>query len=437
MNNPLNTLFGRMALMSALLLFAIQACWFVVFAPQPRRHEVEGFERGLLLMLHAATGAVPGTAAGAAPSAPPNEMDLAPALRVHLVPTWNMPADVRLEVPKREPLADLRKQLLRDLPPGTEILADLRHREALWVRFAGQPTWIVAPVDLPPAHNLLPLFGSMLAISLLLALLAMWQMQRPLSLVAQAARAFGTGHRPAPVKQHGPRELRELIGSFNGMMKQLNEADDDQAVMLAGVAHDLKSPLTRLKLRASMMGSEREREQLIREVDSLNDIVQQFLEFARQRPESGPEVEVDALLREQFFSDAGDDDDALFRLDLRAGSAFRLPRTLLDRLVSNLVDNALEHGVPPVEIATRREGTQWIVEVRDHGPGIPPERVAAALKPFVRLDEARGGEGHCGLGLAIVTRLTRNQGGRCELSNHPEGGLRVRIALPADARAAA
>lgn len=419
MNNPLNTLFGRMALMSALLLFTIQAGWFIVFAPQPRRHEVEGFERGLLLMLHAATNSAP------------NEVELAPALRVHLVPTWNMPADVRLEVPRREPLADLRKQLLRDLPPGTEILADTQHREALWVRFAGHPMWIVAPVDLPPPHNLLPLFGSMLAISLLLALLAMWQMQRPLSLVAQAARAFGTGHRPAPVAAHGPRELRQLIGAFNGMMKQLNEADDDQAVMLAGVAHDLKSPLTRLKLRASMLGSEREREQLNREVDSLNDIVQQFLEFARQRPESGPEVDVDTLLREQFYSDTGSAEDTLFQLDLRAGPAFRLPRTLLDRLVSNLVDNALEHGLPPVEIGTRREGAQWIIDVRDHGPGIPAERVAAALKPFVRLDEARGGEGHCGLGLAIVTRLVRNQGGQCDLSNHPEGGLRVRIALPA------
>jgi len=87
--------------------------------------------------------------------------------------------------------------------------------------------------------------------------------------------------------------------------------------------------------------------------------------------------------------------------------------------------------VPPVEISTRREGAQWLIEVRDHGPGIPADRVAAAIKPFVRLDEARGGEGHCGLGLAIITRLVRNQGGQCDLSNHPEGGLRVRIALPA------
>lgn len=419
MSNPFNTLFGRMALMSTLVLFAIQAGWFAVFAHQPRQHEVEGFERGLLLMLHAATGTAP------------NEVELAPALRVHLVPTWNMPADVDLKVPTREPLADLRRQLLRDLPPGTEIVADAHHPHALWVRFPGRPTWIVAPVDLPPPPNLLPQAGALIAMSIVLSLLAVWQMQRPLSLIAQAARAFGGGQRPAPVDERGPRELRDLIGSFNGMMKQLNEADDDQAVMLAGVAHDLKSPLTRLKLRASMLGSEREREQLIREVDSLNDIVQQFLEFARQRPESGPEVEVDTLLREQFSADTTDEDEVLFQLDLRGGPGFRMPRTLLDRLVSNLVDNALEHGVPPVKISTCREGLHWVIEVRDHGEGIPAERVAAALKPFVRLDEARGGEGHCGLGLAIVTRLARNQGGRCEVSNHPDGGLRVRIVLPA------
>ncbi|HTH62761.1 MAG TPA: ATP-binding protein [Paraburkholderia sp.] len=434
MNHPLNTLFGRMALTSALLLVGIHACWFIVFAPQPRRHEVEGFERGLLLMLHAANNAASGLTTRGRVTAAPDEIDLALALRVHLVPSWNMPADVRLEVPRREPLADLRQQLLRDLPSGTVILADMQHREALWVRFPDHPTWIVAPVDLPPPRNLLPLFGAMLVVSVILALLAMWQMQRPLSRVAQAAREFGSGHRPPPVDQRGPRELRELIGAFNGMMQQLNEADDNQAIMLAGVAHDLKSPLTRLKLRASMMGSQREREQLIREIDSLNDIVQQFLEFARQQPEASAEVEVNVLLREQFFSDAADTNDALFSLDLRAGPAFRLPRTLLDRLMSNLVDNALEHGVPPVEIATRREGAQWIIDVRDHGAGIPADRVAAAIKPFVRLDEARGGEGHCGLGLAIVTRLVRNQGGRCELSNHPQGGLRVRIALPVDPR---
>jgi two-component system, OmpR family, osmolarity sensor histidine kinase EnvZ len=260
-------------------------------------------------------------------------------------------------------------------------------------------------------------------------LFAVWQMQRPLSRVADAARAFGSGGRPEPVTVQGPRELRDLIGSFNDMMRRLNEAGDDQAVMLAGVAHDLKAPLTRLKLRASVLVAENERAGLIRDVDSLTNIVQQFLEFAGQSADAGPPVEVDEFLQEQF-SAADSTETPLFTLDLRAGASFTLPRTLLDRLVTNLVDNALEHGSPPVDIATARNDRHWVISVRDHGPGIPDDRIAAAMKPFVRLDAARGGEGHCGLGLAIVARLAHDRGGRCHVRNHAQGGLEIRIELP-------
>jgi two-component system, OmpR family, osmolarity sensor histidine kinase EnvZ len=304
--------------------------------------------------------------------------------------------------------------------------------------------WVVVPVDIPPRPRFIIETVSMLLAALLLSLLAVWQMQRPLSRVALAARAFGAGGRPEPVNVQGPRELRDLIGSFNDMMRRLNEAGDDQAVMLAGVAHDLKAPLTRLKLRASVLVAESERAGLIRDVDSLTNIVQQFLEFAGQAADAGPLIGVEAFLREQFSAtdtvDAADDagsteetdlaEPPLFRLDLRAGPQFKLPRTLLDRLMTNLVDNALEHGAPPVEIETGRDERHWFISVRDHGSGIPDDRIAAAMKPFVRLDAARGGEGHCGLGLAIVTRLALDRGGRCDVHNHPDGGLRVRIALP-------
>jgi two-component system, OmpR family, osmolarity sensor histidine kinase EnvZ len=107
-----------------------------------------------------------------------------------------------------------------------------------------------------------------------------------------------------------------------------------------------------------------------------------------------------------------------------------LPRTFIDRLMTNLVDNALEHGEPPVEIRTARRGDEWLIEVRDHGPGIPAERIEDAMRPFVRLDPARSGDGHCGLGLAIVARLAREQNGRCEIGNADGGGLIVRIVLP-------
>ncbi|MFM0396732.1 ATP-binding protein [Paraburkholderia phytofirmans] len=417
MKNPLNTLFGRMALLSAAVLFAIQAGWFVLVVMQPPRHEIDGFARGILLVLQAVNGE------------PMKGAALAPAMRVHLVPTWNMPASVHLHKPTQHPLEELSRHLRENLPPGTQIAVDDLRPPQLWVLFPGKPNWVVVPVDVPPRPRFLIESISMLLAALILSLFAVWQMQRPLSRVADAARAFGSGGRPEPVTVQGPRELRDLIGSFNDMMRRLNEAGDDQAVMLAGVAHDLKAPLTRLKLRASVLVAENERAGLIRDVDSLTNIVQQFLEFAGQSADAGPPVEVDDFLQEQFS--ASDSTEApLFTLDLRAGSAFRLPRTLLDRLVTNLVDNALEHGAPPVDIATARADGHWVISVRDHGPGIPDDRIAAAMKPFVRLDAARGGEGHCGLGLAIVARLAHDRGGRCHVRNHAQGGLEVRIEMP-------
>ena len=447
MKNPLNTLFGRMALLSTAVLLAIQAGWFVLIVMQPPHHEVDGFARGILLMLQAANGE------------PVQGADLAPAMRVHLVPTWNMPSTVHLHQPTERQFLELSQHLRARMPAGTLIEVDDARPPRLWVRYPNKSTWIVVPVDIPPRPRFIIETVSMLVAALILSLLAVWQMQRPLSRVALAARAFGAGGRPEPVNVQGPRELRDLIGSFNDMMRRLNEAGDDQAVMLAGVAHDLKAPLTRLKLRASVLVAENERAGLIRDVDSLTNIVQQFLEFAGQSADAGPPVSVEAFLREQFsssdtaetgetgdsakggasaisatstISDYSDEsaDVPLFRLDLRAGPQFTLPRTLLDRLVTNLVDNALEHGTPPVEIVTERGDQHWLISVRDHGPGIPDDRIAAAMKPFVRLDAARGGEGHCGLGLAIVSRLALDRGGRCDVHNHPGGGLCVRIALP-------
>ncbi len=419
MKNPLNSLFGRMALLSTVLLLAVQAGWFVLVVRQPPRHEIDGFARGMLLVLHAANG-----------ESSSNGAELAPALRVHLVPTWNMPGAVHLRTPIQPPLVELRQNLLNNLPVGTQIVADDAQPPRIWVRFPDKPMWIVAPVDLPPQPHFFVEAGTMLVAALILSLAAAWQMQRPLSRVADTARAFGDGGRPEPIDEQGPRELRDLIGSFNGMMRRLNEADDDQAVMLAGVAHDLKAPLTRLKLRASVLTAERERTDFIRDIDSLTNIVQQFLEFAGQAADAGPPVEVETFLREQFSSGEALDDEPLFSLDLQAGPAFTLPRTTLDRLITNLVDNALEHGAPPVEISTVRDGRHWIVSVRDHGDGIAEDRIAAAMKPFVRLDAARGGDGHCGLGLAIVARLAHDRGGRCDVRNHPDGGLWIQIVLP-------
>jgi two-component system osmolarity sensor histidine kinase EnvZ len=417
--NPFNTLFGRMALISLVVLFAVQACWFAVITVQRPHHDAEGYARGLILVLAAANDDAR------------QGVRLAPALSVQLVLSSNLPEGITLREPDNGPVVHLLRELRNVLPPGTRLAVDgPRHAQRLWVRYPNSPNWIVTPVDLPPAPPILIESVGMLLAAVILSLVAAWQLQRPLSRVAQGARQFGAGERPVPVDERGPRELRDLIRAFNQMMRRINDADDEKAVMLAGIAHDLKAPLTRLKLRASVLvQDDAERAHFIGDIDSLTRIVQQFLEFAANVPTSGPAINVDDFLAEQFAIDEAGD-TPLFRLDLGAGNAFQLPRTLLDRLVTNLVDNALEHGAPPVDISTGKRNGEWFITVRDYGDGIPPERLDDARKPFVRLDPARAGDGHCGLGLAIVGRLAQELGGRCDIGNAADGGLSVRIVIP-------
>jgi two-component system, OmpR family, osmolarity sensor histidine kinase EnvZ len=416
-----NTLFGRMALISVIALLLVQFGWFAILSSQGKRNEADGYARGLLLVLAAAQSDV--TLDGR----------LARAMHVHIVPVWNMPKPVDLREPEGTRHAHLAQQIAEGLPAGTRINVDTdaNGMSRLWVRYPSSNFWIVTPIHLPPPAPFVPESIVMLLGAVLLSLIATWQLQRPLARVAHAARRFGDGERPVPVDEQGPRELRELIGAFNQMMRRVSDAEDDKTVMLAGIAHDLKAPLTRMRLRATVSdsGVVHGRGDSLRDIDSLTRIVQQFLEFAARAPGDGAQSGVDHFIAEQFPAPE-DGGDALFLLSLNAGDTFMLPRTFIDRLMTNLVDNALEHGEPPVEIRTARAGDDWHIEVRDHGPGIPDERIADAMRPFVRLDPARSGDGHCGLGLAIVARLAREQNGRCEVANAEGGGLIVRIVIP-------
>ncbi|WP_242538960.1 ATP-binding protein [Trinickia acidisoli] len=475
MRNPLNTLFGRMALLTTVVLLAIQSTWFITLAIREPRHEADGFAHGILLALQAANSRDMGLPRAPmdspidspmrplplddmspngpfhgppGPLGPPpmddgNGLHPPPMSRgphgplgppgppIRTVPWNKVPPTSHLHEPTEPPLVHTIRFLREHLPTGSTIAVDDDRPPHIWVRTPSSANWIVVPLNMPPPPHFMLETASILIAAIILSVFVAWQMQRPLSRVALAARTFGAGGRPAPVGERGPRELRDLISAFNDMMRRLNEADDDQAVMLAGVAHDLKAPLTRLKLRASLIADEQDRAGLLHDVDSLSNIVEQFLEFAGQAIDDGLPVETEAFLRTQFtVVEEGGGDGPLFELDLHAGPSFTLPRVLLDRLMTNLVDNALEHGAAPIRIHTAREDGEWVLTVRDHGTGIPEDRIAAAMKPFVRLDAARGGEGHCGLGLAIVSRLVRDHGGRCDVSNHPEGGLQVKIALP-------
>jgi two-component system osmolarity sensor histidine kinase EnvZ len=265
------------------------------------------------------------------------------------------------------------------------------------------------------------------------ALLAAWQLQTPLRSLAQAVGRFGRGEPTPPVPERGPRELRQLTHGFNQMVREVAQTENDRAVMLAGVAHDLKTPLARLRLRAEMMEEAKLRDGVVRDVDSMAHIVDQFLVFAHDGADRSEPVEVDQQCERIVRSYRAVAPGAQsVQTKLTAGRGFALPAATLDRLLSNLLDNAHAYGAPPIVIETLRGTNGWILRVTDNGGGIAAQDLVKASRPFVRLDPARGGSGHSGLGLAIVERLVRRAGGECYIGNRDEGGLEVAMSFPFD-----
>ncbi|WP_240493484.1 ATP-binding protein [Pandoraea sp. ISTKB] len=423
-----DSLFRRMACLGIAVLLVMHLVWSALVFYQRPRQQVDGFARGLLVAIQS----VDQRAVDPGSLAPPHALRRVPVAQT---PTFSGESDDERSI-------RLRQELLSRLPTGTQLhIVNDRKRGNIWVLLPQHTEWIVIGLDLPPMPPFIRETLGILIGAVLLALLVAWQMQRPIARLAHAARVIARGRRPALLPEQGPHELRDLTHAFNDMAKRLAEAEDNQAIMLAGIAHDLKSPLTRLRLRADLIDSEGSRDGFVRDIASIDHIVQQFLAYARDEADTSPLVSVDEFLREQFPADEetpdssptarGPTDDAsLFVSSLRAGPDFLLPRTLLDRVMSNLVDNALEHGEPTVRLATWREGATGYIEVSDCGKGIPDDQVALAMRPFVRLDASRGGEGHCGLGLSLVVRLVEGLGGAVRLGRSPGDGLRVTLTLP-------
>jgi two-component system osmolarity sensor histidine kinase EnvZ len=284
----------------------------------------------------------------------------------------------------------------------------------------------------------------MLFLAIAIALLGAWQIQKPILRLARAAREFRLGHRPPMVLANGPSEVKGLIGDFNEMARELSDAEQERATMLAGVAHDLRAPITRIQVRANLVQDANARNGFFHDTESLAQIVTQFLDFARdtETDAHAPWISVDAFCRSHYAEAEADVDghdvlarDPLFVLDLKAGDDFRLPTVELDRILSNLVENAFTYGAPPLRIATSRHNGCDRLSVRDHGKGMPEAHFARALRPFVRIDPARGGDAHCGLGLTIVRRLTRRYGGDLSMHNADGGGLAVVLDFPLRVRA--
>ena len=273
--------------------------------------------------------------------------------------------------------------------------------------------------------------------SMLLALLGAWWLQRhinrPLVQVVGAAQQLAQGQSPATLPDDGPEEIATVARSFNQMAQSLATADHERALMLAGVSHDLRTPLTKLRLGVEIAGAQVDAPlaaSMARSIDEMDGIVGQFLQFARSGEAEAPTT---ASLNDlaQAVAEAQADHGRALVLELGALPDVPVRPQALRRALDNLVENAWRHGAPPVVLRTGADATQVWLEVQDQGPGITAEEIDRMRQPFARGGgTARAGAPGAGLGLAIAERVARAQGGALELHSAPGQGLRARLVLP-------
>jgi two-component system osmolarity sensor histidine kinase EnvZ len=342
-------------------------------------------------------------------------------------------------LPQHAPLIQLvAEEVRRQLGADTRLTLEREGEAGFWVSFrldGDDEYWVMLPRERVERSFPLQWLGwgaAVLLLALAGAYLVMFRVTRPLKGLAAAARDIGRGRRPAPLAEAGPDEIRSVSHAFNQMSADLARLDEDRALILAGISHDLRTPLTRLRLAAEMSADAGLREDIGVDIDEMDKIIGQFLDFARDSEGELPEpTDLNAVV--SHIAVPLQRRGADIALHLAELPPFLLRPLALLRLAANLINNALRYGgaAGPVEVATRREGDRVVLEVLDRGPGIPPEEAERLKQPFTRLETARTGASGAGLGLAIVDRVARSHGGRLELLAREGGGLIARVSLPA------
>jgi signal transduction histidine kinase len=252
----------------------------------------------------------------------------------------------------------------------------------------------------------------------------------PLAALADRVEAFGRGAPSMTLPETGPREVRRLTSSFNQMQERLARFIADRTRMLAAIGHDLRTPITSLKIRAELLDDEEARDRMMATLDDMQRMTEATLAFAREDADAEPRRSVDLNALVESLSE----DLAAMGRDVTFTGVERLPYpcrpTALRRAVGNLVENAVRYGDRArVTLAAGPDGPRIVIE--DDGPGIPPERIEEVYKPFVRLETSRSREtGGSGLGLSIARSIVLAHGGELTLANRREGGLRAEIRLP-------
>jgi two-component system, OmpR family, osmolarity sensor histidine kinase EnvZ len=333
--------------------------------------------------------------------------------------------------------AELRSRLA----PDTVIARSVNGKEGLWVGFAIEKDlyWMQADSArvLPLTSKtwfvwvgiafLATLFGSM-AIARLI--------NQPLRELSFAASRIRGGEYDSVLDESTmTSEIREVNKGFNRMARELAKVEEDRAVMLAGISHDLRTPLARLRLEAELSVVDEEAQRaMAQDIDQLDAIIDKFMDYARSHEASLVPVNLSQLVDKEASAFR---DPSEIRITNRTAIDIRVmaDEVELGRVLGNLFENArrygrsIDTGIALVTVNYARSGPWVIISVRDHGPGVAPEKLAQLTTPFYRGDAARTAATGAGLGLAIVEKALQRMGGQFEISNAPDGGLVAHIRI--------
>ena len=318
------------------------------------------------------------------------------------------------------------------LGPGRELrLGEGAGGTVLWLRLDTAPPLWLALVDDGRSEGRRRFSALMLAGCVVLVWLAAAYFARklvsPLRALAASAPALLRGEDTMPATERAPAEVFELGQALSRAGREMRDAAEERALMLAGISHDLRTPLTRVQFALELLpDTDPElRAGIARDVGEIDAILSQFIAFARDgRDENSEMLDLAAVCRSAVAAAGGE-----WEVDAPIHAALRGKPLALLRAVGNLAVNARRHGAAPFALRLWRDGEAWRVEVADHGPGLDREAAERVRQPFVRNEAGDGGRAGSGLGLAIVERVARQHGGALQLLPNTPNGLRAVLSL--------
>jgi len=424
------SLFGRLALLLLLVILISQATAIYLFRQDRAALLARQFGDTKLVQLKALRAGL----AAAAPNATGDTLARFGAMYQARIVAED---DHRfVGAPPQNPvLVELEERLRTELGPETELRIQPR-LQLLWIKLQAdnRAYWAGFPLPPRPADDApsRAVEWTLIALVVLLASAYVFAryLARPLRQLSDAVAHVGEGKPPPPLPETGPSEIVTLKRGFNKMLAGLHQAEQDRALLLAGVSHDLRTPLARLRLGIEVgTRDDATREGMVEDIEEMDKIIGQFLDFARDERDTPLERrDLNALIAPIVDRYQRNGSAIRFRpatlpeIDLRA--------TAMSRLIVNLIDNALRYGAPPVDATTLVEGGRIVLEIADRGPGIPADQVPRLKRPFTRGDPSRAGAPGAGLGLAIVERIARLHNARFDLLQRDGGGTIARIVMP-------